>query len=287
MRKAAPTYVVPMVMLASKSSCSGPGPDLSSATPIQELHCPWPCPRSDLDLSGADVHVWLAALDRAEHEVHSQAWVLSADERQRAARLRFGRDRARFIVARGALRHILAIYSAVAPPLLEFRYGPRGKPAVRNLSKGDPLSFNLSHSQGVALIAVTRGRDIGVDVERIRPVSAVGEIADRVFSRREAAKLHALPASQKQAAFFACWTRKEAYVKAVGEGLAHPLDRFDVALDPAAPARLLAVDGDARQASRWSLLDLRPAPGYVAAVAVNGRCGSLFCWRWPGDAGVA
>jgi 4'-phosphopantetheinyl transferase len=144
----------------------------------------------------------------------------------------------------------------------------------------DELRFNVSHSHGLALYAVTRRRKIGIDIERVRPISGPEQLAARFFSAGENAELCALPEHVKHEAFFNCWTRKEAYVKARGEGLSLPLNQFDVSLNPGEPARLLRVERDPQEAARWSLQGLTPAPGYVAALAVEGHGWRLACWEW-------
>ena len=143
------------------------------------------------------------------------------------------------------------------------------------------IRFNLSHSHGVALYAVTRGREVGIDLEYIRSDLEVEQIAERFFSRREIATLRALPIDLRTDAFFLCWTRKETYLKARGEGLSLPLDQFDVSLIPGEPAALLSTHRGSHEALRWSLQELTPAPGYVAALGVEGHGWDLACRQWP------
>jgi len=202
------------------------------------------------------------------------------DERSRAARFYFRRDRERFIVARAILRVILGRYLNRAPESLSFSYGSHGKPALASKSGAEPICFNTSHSQGMALYVVTRGREIGVDLELIRDGLAVEQIAEQFFSRREISALCSLPAELRRRAFFLCWTRKEAYIKARGEGLSLPLDQFEVSLTPGQPAALVSVREDSNEAYRWSLEELFPAANYAAALAVEGRDWSLACWQW-------
>ena len=206
---------------------------------------------------------------------------LAADEQARAERFYFERDREHFIVARGVLRAILGGYLNRAPEELSFCYSAYGKPSLAGEFEGDAIRFSVSHSGGVALYAVTRGREAGIDIERIRSDLAVAEIAERFFSPREVAMLRTLPAEAQTQAFFCCWTRKEAYIKARGEGLSLPLDQFDVSLAPGEPAAVLGTQRDPSEASRWSLQELTPAPGFVAALAVAGHGWRLTCWQWP------
>ncbi len=159
--------------------------------------------------------------------------------------------------------------------MLRFSYGRFQKPALMPTREAPTpeLQFNVSHAGGLVLIAVTRGCEVGVDIENVRELKDIDLIARRFFSVRENAALQQLPATHRPEAFFRCWTRKEAFIKASGEGLSRPLDSFDVALD--GPAALLRVDGD--DASRWTLHDVYPAPGYTGAVAVLGSVRPVFC----------
>jgi 4'-phosphopantetheinyl transferase len=241
---------------------------------------PWHPPREELTLSSAEVHVWRAALDPAASCVEQLQRLLSADELQRAARFHFSRDRRRFIVARGVLRDILSRYLSVPPAALEFCYSPYGKPALADGAIEKGLRFNISHAHEMALFAVTCGHEVGVDIEYLHRTIACEEIAERFFSPRECASLRAVPEELKYQAFFNCWTRKEAYIKAHGEGLSLPLDQFDVSLAPGEPAALLATRGDPHDAWRWSLQALTPGAGYVAALVVEGQARPLTCWQW-------
>jgi 4'-phosphopantetheinyl transferase len=164
-------------------------------------------------------------------------------------------------------------------PLLTCDYG---KPYLVSPSAPRTLAFNLSHAHGLLLVAVTYDRRIGIDVEYTRPpLPDVEHIAERFFSVEEKEALRALSSTARNEAFFRCWTCKEAYLKARGLGLSMPLDRFQVAVIPGQPARLLHVEGDLEEASRWSLRELVPAPGYVATLAVEGGGWRLSCWRYP------
>jgi len=226
-----------------------------------------------------EVHVWRVPLDESRAALLRP--LLAPDECARADRFHFSRDRHRFIVARGSLRIILGGYLKQEPAQLSFSYSQYGKPALADETDGSRLSFNLSHANELALIAVTQGRGLGVDIEFIRPEFASEEIAERFFSDHEVAALRALPEKAQSEAFFNCWTRKEAYIKAIGEGMSMPLNQFHVSLEPGSPARLLGNLRDANEVSRWSLQELAPGPGYVAAVAVEGRDWQLRCWQHP------
>jgi 4'-phosphopantetheinyl transferase len=252
-----------------------------SATVVGSPACTWESAPLGPQLSGEEVHVWRAALSRTPEETERLAGLLSDDETRRAGRFRSPRDRSGFVVARGTLREILSLYVGRPPRLLKFDYNPFGKPELTRAPSGTRLRFNLSHAGGLALYAVTAGREVGVDVEAIRQGVPCEALAASFFSRREAAALLALPARNRARAFFECWARKEAYIKGRGEGLSLPLDSFDVTLAPGEPAALLCTRGDEREAARWWLGELAAGPGYAAAVAVEGGVARLRCWDWP------
>lgn len=240
---------------------------------------PWLSLPADLTLSSGEVHVWRASLDQPAWRFQKLAQTLSADEHARGERFRFERDRRRFIASHGVLRAILGRYLGVEPAQLQFCHRPYGKPALAETSNRSALRFNMSHSHELALYAITRDREVGVDLEYIRPVPDAEQIAERFFSAWENAAFQAIPADLKREAFFTCWVRKEAYVKARGNGLSLPLDQFDVSLTPGEPARLLDTRFDSQEASHWSLYDVTPGPGYVAAVAVQGPDCRIRCWE--------
>jgi 4'-phosphopantetheinyl transferase len=221
------------------------------------------------------VHVWRASLAIESEVLRQLKNTLSNDERARAQRFIFERDQNRFIAARGILRDLLGRYLRCAPSAIEFVYGPHGKPAIFSAAPRHPLRFNLSHSHELALIAISREREIGIDVEMIRSDFASEEIARRYFSLGESDELRRLPAELRTEGFFLCWTRKEAYIKALGNGLHIPLDSFDVSLTPGLPAELRRVGH-----SGWSLRSFLPYPGYVAAVVGEGTTWQLSHWDW-------
>jgi 4'-phosphopantetheinyl transferase len=243
----------------------------------------WKQPPADPILADNDVHVWCAALDQPPERMLQLALTLSTDEAKRAERFVFDRDRHHFIAGRGILRTILGHYLQVSPEHLRFKYGPQGKPELETNGESN-LRFNLSHSGGVVLYGLTYRREIGVDIEAIRPLEDMEQIAKRFFSPTEYADLRSLPANQQHQAFFNCWTRKEAYIKAIGDGLRYPLDKFVVSLAPGKPARLLHIQADPQALAHWSLTELNPAPGYSAALVVGGHNWWLAGWQWPDSA---
>ena len=246
----------------------------------QAVACPWEPSPERVVPAGDEVSVWYAPLDLPSSRLPDLAETLSAEERGRAGRFHFERDRSRYVAAHGHLRAVLGRCLGVAPVQIEFRCGPYGRPELAGACADAGLSFNMSHSYAVALYAVARGRRVGVDVERVRPDFACLGTARRFFSPREVAALEALPADRRVEAFFNCWTRKEAYVKARGMGLSMRLDSFDVSLAPGQPAALLRTAHDPADAVRWSLRALAPAAGYVGAVVALGRDWRLRCWSW-------
>lgn len=238
------------------------------------------------------VHVWRVSLDWMASCVPDLQRALSSDELHRAARFRFQRDRQRFVVSRGLLRVILGRYLDVAPGGLRFCYGDYGKPFLDPTFDREGLRFNLSHSGGLALYAVARGREVGIDLERVRPVAEAEQIAERFFSARENAALRTCPANLKHEMFFSYWTRREAFVKALGRGVSLPLDQenanpfFDVSPVPGEPTMLSGTGERSRESSRWAVRPLLPAPGYVAALAAEGYDWRPVCWHFLEPAGV-
>lgn len=234
----------------------------------------WSTAPASLSLEPGEVHVWRVDLLQPEHVVQQFRATLEDEEIHRADRFHFEKDRKAFAVSRGFLRHVISRYLQTKPSALRFSYGPYGKPA---LAGEHSLRFNMSHSRGVALVAVAERRELGVDVEFIRADFASEEIARRFFSPREVEAFNALPEELRVAAFFRCWARKEAYIKAIGRGLSQPLDGFDVTLDPGVPAALLRADED--DASRWSLVDIDVGEEYAGALMVEGQISDIRCWQ--------
>ena len=228
-----------------------------------------------------EIHLWHIDLAQPPDAVAALRSLLPPDELARAARFHFPRHRDRFIVAHAALRDILNSYLAAHPERLEFVSGEHGKPDLAPHSNPLGLTFNLSHSGDRALVGVGVQMQLGVDIEQIRPDFAGCEIAERFFSPREVAALRAVPAALQVEAFFECWTRKEAFIKACGQGLSFGLDNFDVAFGPAEAPALLRVGPDPREASRWKLYDVAPAPqGYKAALVAQGSDHLLHLREW-------
>jgi len=235
------------------------------------------------------IHVWSVPLDPPAGEVAAARRLLAPDEAARADRFRFDRHRRRYTVGRAALRTLLGRYLGVEPRAVAFRYGRNEKPYLADGSApaGDPpLWFNLSNSAELAVVAFGTSAELGVDVEALRAMPDALAIAERFFSAAEREALAAVPAAELDRAFFRCWTRKEAYLKAVGTGITVPLHAFDVTLAPGEPARMLALDGDPGLAAAWRLHHLEPAPGYVGALAAPpppaGGDWRLAGWRWDG-----
>jgi 4'-phosphopantetheinyl transferase len=240
----------------------------------------WSPPPDSLKAVRDEVHLWLLTLDQSPSYIQNLAAILSEDEQSRANRFHFKKDHDHFIVARATLRIILGRYLGIKPERLRFSYTYYGKPALEKEFEGESLRFNLSHSHGLALLGVTRDRELGVDIEWIRPGMAEEEIAERFFSAKEVGMLRGVARELQDEAFFNCWTRKEAYIKARGEGLSMPLALFDVTLAPGEPAALLETRGEPLEAARWSLRELDTAAEFAAAIAVEGNDWSLRCWKW-------
>jgi 4'-phosphopantetheinyl transferase len=215
-------------------------------------------------LRGRAVDVWVLPNQASDAACAEFEGVLAPDERARAQRFRFDRLRKSFIITRGALRFLLGRYLSIPPDQVEFCYGPKGKPA---LGRAAEIEFNATHSGELAAFAFTLGRPVGIDLEHIHHISEMQKIAARFFCREEAAELAALPAEEQEAAFFRCWTRKEAYIKAIGDGLSAPLDDFRVTLRSGEPVQFVHIGHDENAAKAWSLQDLGLSNGYAGALA--------------------
>lgn len=231
----------------------------------------WKPPSASLKLWKNHVHVWRAELDLATSEIEKLAQTLSPDEVERANRFYFERDKKYFIAGRGILRTILGEYLDLNPAEIEFSYSARGKPSLANTHGDQTLYFNLSHSQGLALYGVSRDFNLGIDLEYIRPMSDIDNLARRFFCQREYTAIASLPDCEKQGAFFQAWTAKEAYLKATGDGLAGGLAEVEVSLIPGEVPGFLSISGNSQTALSWSLYQIIPRPDYMAALAVAGQ----------------
>jgi 4'-phosphopantetheinyl transferase len=240
----------------------------------------WSSPGEFPKLLADQVHVWQIYLNQNPTTTPGFSDTLSLDERERAERFNFEKNRNQFIEARAALRSILSGYLNLCPQKLEFSYGAYGKPALANDPSDHKLQFNLSRRDGLALVAVAYDREIGVDVEHIRPDLPVLEIAECAFSPAELAALQSLPENLQTAGFYSCWTRKEAYLKARGVGVSFPLKQFDVSLNPGEPARLLEIRDDDDDIDRWMLQEIPVSENYLGALAVEGANLNVTYWDW-------
>lgn len=239
----------------------------------------WPAGPTTPLLRENEVHVWSASLDVSPSHLFELRRILSEDERKKEERLRFQRDKDHHVASEGALRAILARYVGMPPASLRFERNAHGKPSLA-AALGLRLRFNMSHSQNLALYAITCGREVGIDVECVRNGFAETQIAEQFFSPDETTRLQQLPQALQQRAFFHTWTRKEAYLKARGEGLTVPLNEFDVSVHPDEPPALLSAQHSAQEVGRWALRALEPAPDFVGTVVVEGRVDTWQCWSW-------
>jgi len=227
-----------------------------------------------VELDDLDIHIWPVKLIASDQAVAAFEKTLSAQEAERCGRFHFEQHRRAYALAHGALRWLLARYLGIAPDQIAFRYGPAGKPAL-DLT-GAPLEFNMSHTQDLAVYAFARRCQLGVDVEHVKPMPDLESVARRFFSAEECSELFALAAEQRVQSFFRCWTRKEAYVKATGEGILMALDTFQVSLAPEGTPLRLRVPPGTNQS--WHLHAFVPGPGYLGAVAYDGAERAVREW---------
>lgn len=248
---------------------------------MDEAVCVWETPPDNVQLAPQEVQIWGVSLVLSDDHLTSFRTILSSEELARANRFKFERHRRRFIVSQGSLRQILGQYLDCPPHNLQFGRTERGKPFLIN-PEANGLMFNVSHSHELAVYAVMKDHEIGVDVEHLRPMPDAEQIATRFFSTSEQTALLALPPEQRIRAFFACWTRKEAFIKAIGEGLYYPLDQFSVSLAPNELVCLRHVNTHPHEADFWTLHAFNPAPEYVAALAVRSPVTHIKYW-WLGN----
>jgi 4'-phosphopantetheinyl transferase len=238
----------------------------------------WLPPPDSLSLEAGQVHLWRISLEQDDGILDRFRRMLEPEELDRAGRFRYERLQRHFVASRGFLRYLLARYVAGSPDDLRFLYNTYGKPS---LAGERSLQFNMSHSHEIALVAVTRDAAVGVDIEYIRSDFASEEIATRFFSRLEVETFSSLPREERVAAFFRCWARKEAYIKAIGKGLSQPLDGFDVTLAPDDPAELLRRGKE--DTVTWSMRDIDVGSDYASALAVEGVRSEISYWKFIGQ----
>ena len=231
-------------------------------------------------LGQAEIQVWRINLAQETAGEDRLKACLSAEERERAGRFHFAHDRRRFVIRRAVLRHLLAAHLGVSRDAVRLFPGPYAKPAILGQDGPAGLRFSCSHSADLGLVAIARGRELGVDLEQHRPLADAGDLINTIFSPCEIAELKGVPPALKARSFFDCWTRKEAFVKAIGLGLSFPLHRLAVSLAPDQPAALLRVEDDPGAVDRWKMLSLDIPPDYSAALVFEGKDANLKCFEW-------
>ena len=244
----------------------------------------WKIPQSQLVLTNNQVHVWRANLDLSANEIARLETILSEDEQFRANRFRFPQHKRRFIAARAILREILANYLQIKSDALKFEYSDRGKPRLAKSMEASNWQFNVSHSEELALYGFTYHNRIGVDIEYLRSMNDMAKIAERFFSDRESQLIANLSDEQQKQAFFQLWTAKEAYLKAIGEGLAGSLAGVDIniSLEPAKSLALLSIEGNVEAAASWLMYSCVPETDYIATVAIENKTEQqqIDFWSW-------
>jgi 4'-phosphopantetheinyl transferase len=240
----------------------------------------WSAAPIDIFLQNDEVHIWCADLNLPEISLEQLVNNLSADEQTRAARFIHAQDRSHFIAARAILRDILSRYCKIVPNEIKFNYSAKGKPLLTLEANQPKLFFNLSHSHDLALYAVTNLDRIGVDIEYTRRNIDALEIAERFFSKNEIESLHSLSASEQLIGFYKIWTRKEAYVKAIGEGISHSLDQFSVSISSGKSAVMFDAS-EPRLNHNWFIYDIPIMGDYEAAIAMlsNDILMQKWCWQ--------
>jgi 4'-phosphopantetheinyl transferase len=243
----------------------------------------WSSAPSELDLTRDEVHVWCVNFNVFERDIHALRLNLSKDENAKAESFYFYKDKKNYIGRHAILRRILGRYLSIAPNNINFSYSSHGKPSLCNYSNGDTIHFNLSHSKGLVLYAITRGREVGIDVERIIPGIMDTQFSSYVFSQKELYGIQSLPSDLRMIALFQYWTRKEAFVKALGKGLSYDLKKIDVSGAFGENNIISHRNSDAHDGCRWSLRDIEVGSGYAASIVVKGYNWRLKCWKMECD----
>ena len=234
-------------------------------------------------LTDSDLHIWRTSLSGSPEKLSYFDSLLSSDEKARSERFYFERDRDRYIFGRGILRTLLGGYLQREPSKITFVYGPHGKPAIESVHSNKSLQFNLAHSNDWAVYAFGWDQPLGIDLEHIRPMPDVDDLAERFFSATESALIHSLTDDQKWETFFTIWTCKEAFLKASGSGLTVPLDQFEVSPKANGGMKIDSVWGNSEPAARWRLEIFRPMIGYQAAIAVEDHSGKIIFHQLDGQ----
>ncbi len=235
---------------------------------------------SSFKVTNIKVHVWHASLEQPAEVVLKLESVLSEEERQRADSFRSKENRQSFIVSRGILRNLLYRYTDIQPDQIQFNYTIHGKPFLAGPESAPDISFNLSHAGLLVLYAFSWGRQVGIDVECIHPMEEMDQVAEINFSPREYNKFLRTREKERLTAFYNCWTRKEAFIKAVGSGMSFPLREVEVSFEPDVPAQLVTVYGSRQEAEGWTLHDIKTWDGYSAALVVEGEDHSISHKQW-------
>ena len=231
-------------------------------------------------MTTAEIQLWSIDINSASHDVEELLSLLSDDELERAKKFRFQKHLHRWIVGRAMLRTILSAMTQRSPESVAFEYNEHAKPYLPYSSGHERIHFNLTHSSDLALIAVTSAGPVGIDVERIKPLSNIDAVVSRFFSPAERDEFAGVTGDvDRLKAFYACWTRKEAYLKALGCGISKPTDTFDVTFLSNSEPEIIAIDGDNDTARDWLLFDLKVTPGYVGALAIRSKDDIDLIWR--------
>ena len=242
----------------------------------------WESSPPRIQMRPGDIHLWRAWVDSPSASLDLLERLLSKDELERADRFRLNRDHDRFVFRRGLLRKLLAEYLERDPVKLNLHYGSYGKPYLSDGAVRSPLCFNLTHSSDLTVLSFSWQQELGVDIERIDFNAAQERIPEQFFSPMEVVSLRTMPLQWQTEAFFLGWTRKEAYIKATGEGLSHGLDNFAVSMRPDESARLLWVKGQDEERERWSMMNFIPGTGFAGALVVEGPVRAIRAYSVEG-----
>lgn len=268
-------FMVDSPAISTRSRCG-------SGKRTSEVRLLWPTPAREVQtqLIPGEVHAWAFALEPGSATIRSCLAILGPEEKSRALRFHFEHDRVQYVVAHGVLRRLLARYLGTEPAALTFSTTSHGKPCLEGLQARAGIQFNLSHSAGLGVAVFSQEGPVGVDVEALRPLSDASALVARFFSRRERELFESLSESEKTAAFYRLWTRKEAWLKATGEGISELLHLVEVSFCSDEEAHFLALPPWAQSLGSWNLYPLNPAAGFTGALAASVRAERVLCQSW-------
>lgn len=237
----------------------------------------WKTSPKTLELSDSKIDVWSVNINNYTNKLFDYWELLSSSEKEKADRFRFEKDKNCYVIARGLLRILLSRYLNIKSQKINFRYAEKGKPYLEHPSN---IKFNLSHSKNYIVLAFTKNIELGIDVEYAKNNLEILQVAESFFSKQEIKALKSVQSIYRLSAFYNCWTRKEAFIKATGDGLSFPLNQFTVSLESSESAELIETLWDNKEKDLWSLETFTPQKDYIGAVASRNKIKGINYYKF-------